>query len=613
MPQGSPSYGSPSAMSNLLHKSLLVFLCLIGSAVPGVADKRALSLQVSPGNRSLRILSVNGEGNEVRFVREKEAFYFAVASHVIRYEGPSLSVGKEEEIAGNGRLKVIAPPDGTLRWKLKQREVLALLPLSDGKRCVLFTPSGYYEECGDAGMDKADKLVRWESAARLIGWRSERSDGGADFFPLSLFRRYFHRPEVVKQALYAANEQDAVRHANQRDQMPPPPKLSRLWPPVVEILDPPSGATIKDRLVKLHVRLRSPSGGKIEKLSVKVNGGEAPVGVLAGGGTQILSIQVPVGDCTVSVVASTALMEGEPRELKLRWGGGLAPEERHMLRVLSVGVGAYPSNALAYAAKDAKDVVSAFLTQEGKNYQKVESTLLRDNEATKARIIEELTKLGQRSYQLGDTVVIFLAGHGSSDGTGRYTYLPYDAALGERIDGDQIQTLLARIQARVLLFLDTCHSGDVAGEAMTRLLSDLIQSQRSLVVFTASTGLQIAKEDPKWKNGAFTKAVVEGLAGQADLHARGLVTVSDLSGYVSKRVQQMTLGQTPATAIPRAVPDFTLARVKVPLHRRRWFWGVMASVVVTAGVGVGIGMGLRPPPSETITFTSFGNHELQVR
>jgi uncharacterized caspase-like protein len=80
------------------------------------------------------------------------------------------------------------------------------------------------------------------------------------------------------------------------------------------------------------------------------------------------------------------------------------------------------------------------------------------------------------------------------------------------------------------------------------------------VVFASSTGRQNSEESDAWGNGAFTKALVEGLGGKADLARRGHVTFKALDYFVSEEVRRLTSGrQTPVTIIPIGIPDFVLA------------------------------------------------------
>jgi uncharacterized caspase-like protein len=69
-------------------------------------------------------------------------------------------------------------------------------------------------------------------------------------------------------------------------------------------------------------------------------------------------------------------------------------------------------------------------------------------------------------------------------------------------------------------------------------------------------------EDPSWGNGAFTKAVVEGINGKADLNSTGRITYKMLDFYISERVKELTHGrQTPVTQGPGGVPDFPITTV----------------------------------------------------
>jgi uncharacterized caspase-like protein len=81
-------------------------------------------------------------------------------------------------------------------------------------------------------------------------------------------------------------------------------------------------------------------------------------------------------------------------------------------------------------------------------------------------------------------------------------------------------------------------------------------------VFTAATSHQLSLEDPAWGNGAFTKAVVEGLDGKADLQKRGSITLKGLDYYVDERVKELTNGrQSPVSLMPSGVVDFPIAVV----------------------------------------------------
>jgi uncharacterized caspase-like protein len=81
-------------------------------------------------------------------------------------------------------------------------------------------------------------------------------------------------------------------------------------------------------------------------------------------------------------------------------------------------------------------------------------------------------------------------------------------------------------------------------------------------VFAASTGRQESIEIESLGNGAFTKALIDGLNGAADFQKRGRVTYKQLDAFVSDEVARITRGrQTPVTNVPVGIPDFEIARL----------------------------------------------------
>jgi uncharacterized caspase-like protein len=95
------------------------------------------------------------------------------------------------------------------------------------------------------------------------------------------------------------------------------------------------------------------------------------------------------------------------------------------------------------------------------------------------------------------------------------------------------------------------------------VVNELSSAENGAVVFAASTGNQYSLENPKWNNGAFTLAVVEGFNGKADYTGKGRITINMLDLYISERVKELTDGQqTPTTAKPNTVPDFPIALKK---------------------------------------------------
>ena len=61
----------------------------------------------------------------------------------------------------------------------------------------------------------------------------------------------------------------------------------------------------------------------------------------------------------------------------------------------------------------------------------------------------------------------------------------------------------------------------------------------NITVLTSSSAAQASREDAAWQNGAFTKAVLEALGGNADENQDGLLGATELARYVDRRVRNL--------------------------------------------------------------------------
>ncbi|MBW8874309.1 MAG: caspase family protein [Acidobacteria bacterium] len=493
------------------------------------------------------------------------------------WEKPAPDVAWAVQVTGDGRLAVAAFGDGTIRWYRYRdgQELLAFFPHADGRRWVLWTPSGYY-----------DTSVGGED---LIGWHVNHGlDQAADFFPAWHFRDQYHRPEVIDLILETLDETEAVRRAgilsSSEPTAPapaPPPILSRL-PPVVTVLEPASGAAITTSPVKLRINVRSPSGAPVTAVRARVDGrpisGRGDVVYQPAADTppqdfyREIEVPVPPRDCSVDVLAEAGGAVSEPARLQLHWAPP-APKLQHRLFVLAVGISKYqnPAFRLDFADRDATDVAAAWKRLGSGSYDSVETHVLTNAQATHGAILDALDELHRKATR-DDVTVIFVAGHGINDSG--YFFLPYDADLQHRLNtlipGSLLQDTLLRLQGHVVLFLDTCRAGSLESSTdevrrrvdATNFLNGLIYSSAGLVVFSAAAERQLSIESADWKHGAFTKVLLEGLAGAADLTKNGTITPSKLETYLKEGVEKLTHeAQTPVANKSSSVPDFVLARV----------------------------------------------------
>jgi WD40 repeat protein len=479
------------------------------------------------------------------------------------------------DVSGDGQTVVAGLGDGTIRWYdiRDGREKLAFFPHADRKRWVAWTPSGYYQ-ASPGGED-------------LIGWHFNHGpNASADFFPASRLRSKFNRPDVVARAISTASEAEAVRLANEDSGRRSDATLASvrtLLPPVVEILSPQDGSSVATDSVALRFAMRSPSDAPVTSFHARVNGQPVSlpdsrgIAVTGAEGEREIKIPVQAADNEIQLFAESRNGVSTPAVLHVSASRPAAVASDAVLKpklyVLAVGVSKYqnPNFNLGLASKDANDFANVLRKQKGALYADVQVRLLTDADATKDNILDGLDWL-QHQVTQHDVGMIFLAGHGLNDNSGKYYFLPHNAdpdkLLRTGVPQSEIRDALKVLPGKAVFFIDTCHSGNALGTAKSRglgddissVVNDLASAENGVVVFSAATGRQSSLEDPAWGNGAFTKAVVEGLEGKADMQNSGRITIKELDYYVAERVKQLTDGrQSPVSISPNGVPDFPIA------------------------------------------------------
>jgi len=504
-------------------------------------------------------------------------------------------------ISGDGKVAVVAFGDGIIRWyRIKDgKNILSLFPHNDRKRWVLWTDSGYYD--ASAG------------AEELIGWHVNNSpDMASDFFPISRFRNTYYRPDMIEKVMETLDEGEAIRLANEESGRKRPEKdvsVKKMLPPVVSIVSPADGSSVSSSSVAVKYSVRSPSGEPVTEVKVLVNGRPvstardlviekaqeelrvpekeiqktekeifAPATQKESGDIRQITVSIPPEDALISIIASNRFSISEPATIKVKWQGTTRKDEFVILPklyILAIGVGKYinfpPDKQLQYAAKDARDFVEEMKKQKGKLYRDVSVRLLIDENATRDTIVDGLEWI-QRETTSKDVAMVFLSGHGVNDNTGVYYFVPstFDKNSIKRtgVPYADIKNTVANLAGKTLVFVDTCHSGNVMGTRkaladITSIANELSSAENGAVVFASSTGRQFSLERPEWSNGAFTKALLEGLNGKADYMKKGKISINMLDLYLSERVKELTDGQqTPTTTKPQTIQDFPIAVVR---------------------------------------------------
>jgi uncharacterized caspase-like protein len=246
------------------------------------------------------------------------------------------------------------------------------------------------------------------------------------------------------------------------------------------------------------------------------------------------------------------------------------------LFLLTIGVSNLkndPGHGLRYAAKDARELASTLIGQRRRLFDEVIRLTLTEEQATKVNIERALVRLKTLEIGPEDYVVVAVAGHGCIN-RGNYYFVPFDFDPGRGaqtcISWTTFRNALAKLPGMRLLILDTCKAGGAAGSGTTAATLGYVQGGApgtGLITFAACLSVEDARDglnDLPWlENGVFTRSLIEALQGHADTNSDGVVTLGEVSAYVSNRVQVLTNGkQNPSLECPSSIPlSLPLARL----------------------------------------------------
>lgn len=220
--------------------------------------------------------------------------------------------------------------------------------------------------------------------------------------------------------------------------------------------------------------------------------------------------------------------------------------------MLSIGVSSYRDSKLRlpYAAADAQAFAESLKRQEhGPLYDVVHTTVLLDREASREAILEAMESFLGAASPI-DVAVLFLAGHGvRTERPTAYYFLTENASPSAPhiagVDMQEINRQLLRLHRNIpslVVVLDTCHAGAVAGTEPVQFGADLsygLAAGEGLYILTAASPGQQSYELAREQHGAFTYALLDGLAGAA-ADPDGLITVSGLWSHASHLVPRLT-------------------------------------------------------------------------
>jgi len=420
--------------------------------------RKIRSLETDSG---VKVFAVEPEGRKVllaTFDNIVELWDLRSESRIRTFTGHSSYI-ESVSFGHDNRHVLSSSSDGTVRiWDVRTGDEAGTLlnigtehfePSRQGD-WLFATPRGLFD--GSAG------------GREKVGYRI---GGGLNVVPVDRFFQDFYYPGLLS--------------AIWRGERPTPQvALGKSLPPTIKIVTPTKGGTANSSRVTIEVDVMDQGGG-VKGPWIKQNGAR----VLAQGTTERtarsvrrkFSISLIEGENRIEIHAASAdgSWESEPAVLTLRYAEPLDKPELHLL---AVGINDYQQKEmrLKYATADARAMAALFQQRGPELYKRAHAHLLENESATRSGILQGIRDVGQIARKQ-DTVVVFLAGHGTVADS-RYYFLPCDFerssnpleedARSQGLPASDIGAALASVPAlKRMLLLDTCQSGGTVAVART--------------------------------------------------------------------------------------------------------------------------------------------------
>lgn len=333
--------------------------------------------------------------------------------------------------------------------------------------------------------------------------------------------------------------------------MPPTTQKVDVIAPKITIISPASGSGYNSAVVTIKYEVNT-SGNIPYDIIVSIDGERVEAASMKGVKRVSNEVSVtlprnPEKACNVQLVAKDANgNNSEPVTVALNYTGD---KPKPNLILFAVGVSDYekPGLKLKNAANDARDFVAAVKAMNNSMYGNVKvSSMLVNGDATYLNIRRAMSQAVRDAAQ-EDVVIFFFSGHGSIEEKKTY-FLPVDADTNDlfasAVDFDDIVASAKRLkdkECKVVIIMDACHSGALLG---MKSAFSLDMAAPGISILSSSTGSQQSKEYPDWRNGVFTKYLLDGLKGEAS-DAEGHISIDNLGYFVRKKVSEKDAAQSP--------------------------------------------------------------------
>ena len=208
---------------------------------------------------------------------------------------------------------------------------------------------------------------------------------------------------------------------------------------------------------------------------------------------------------------------------------------------------------LQYANADATALQKHLLSPRGGNLPPDNVVLLTDERATTAALRSVLQTFKNGRAGKKDTVILFLAGHGTVEvpGSKAAFILTHDSDPQDLTSTSlpmlEIQELIQQLTevGRVMAFVDVCRSGTIGtikSTSVNAVVERLGESEGEMLGLMASRPRELSYEGPQFGggHGAFSYYLLKALTGDADKNKDNVVNVNELIEYVRQQVAEGT-------------------------------------------------------------------------
>ena len=454
-------------------------------------------------------------------------------------------------ISPDGRMLMTGGSDGMAKmWDIATgSEVLRLVNVGRGDWLnvderggwLVATPEGLFD-----GSEQGRKAVTY------------RVGNGLNVVPADRFYQDFYYPGLLATVWRGERQLPATDFAS---------KLA----PAIQIVSPEQSGTVDSAQLELQVEVTDRGGG-VKGPWLLQNGARvlSPGRPVAKGKIIERSFEVALveGENRLEVCAASedGSWESEPAVITFTYQESLPEPQLHLL---VVGVNRYAQGTmnLKFAVSDAKAMAGLFQERGPALYgaNRVHVKELLDAEATADGIEKAIAEIADKARSQ-DTLVVFLAGHGTTVGQ-RYYFIPHDFESEadeleddirtQGLPGDVLGDWIGAVPAlkRVVIF-DTCQSGGTIRISRTArspfaFRGALERLSRSQGIFTlaATSATDEAQEVPDLGHGVLTYALLAamGAVDQGPLRTQPLkrseehvVQVRDWFSFAQDKVPRLT-------------------------------------------------------------------------